>query len=190
VFATFTGLALLGIADFGGTLRGRSGAIAGAAVTGFALACLGTWASSQPVGVDAVVTAVTGAGIVTIALLGGYLTAGASAVTLFYLIAVGSPASVSVIGQRLAGIAFGGALCVIGAVTLWPAPATTPALERPGWTAEPVGWPPAGHLRHRASGRRRARRDDARALGDRRAGGTARVAHGRRPGGALPAQRH
>jgi len=62
-------------------------------------------------------------------LLGGYLTAGASAVTLFYLIAVGSPAPVSVIGQRLAGIAIGGALCAIGAVTLWPAPATAPALD-------------------------------------------------------------
>ncbi len=129
VFATFTGLALLGLADFGGTLRGRSAAIAGAAVTGFALAALGTWASSQPVWVDAVVTAVTGAGIVTIALLGGYLSAGASAVTLFYLIAVGSPAPVSVIGQRLAGIAIGGTLCVIGAVALWPAPATAPALD-------------------------------------------------------------
>jgi hypothetical protein len=129
VFATFTGLGLLGIADFGGTMRGRSGAIVGAALTGLALAALGTWASSQPVGVDAVVTAVTGAGIVMIASLGGYLTAGASAVTLFYLIAVGSPAPVSVIGQRLAGIAVGGALCVIGAVTLWPAPPTAPALD-------------------------------------------------------------
>jgi hypothetical protein len=107
VFATFTGLALLGIADFGGTMRGRCGAIAGAAVTGFALAALGTWASSPPVWADAVVTAVAGAGIVTIALLGGYLTAGASAVTLFYLIAVGSPPPVSVIDQRLAGIAVG-----------------------------------------------------------------------------------
>jgi len=129
VFATFTGLALLGIADFGGTMRGRCGAIAGAAVTGFALAALGTWASSQPVWADAVVTAVTGAGIVTIALLGGYLTAGASAVTLFYLIAVGSPAPMSVIGQRLAGIAIGGALCAIGAVTLWPTPVASPALD-------------------------------------------------------------
>lgn len=45
VFATFTGLALLGIADFGGTLRGRCDAIVGGAVTGFALAALGTWAS-------------------------------------------------------------------------------------------------------------------------------------------------
>ena len=33
------------------------------------------------------------------------------------------------IGQRLAGIAIGGALCAIGAVTLWPAPATAPALD-------------------------------------------------------------
>lgn len=75
VFATFTGLALLGIAGFGGTRRGRCGAIAGAAITGFGLAALGTWASSQPVWVEALVTAATGAGIVAIALLGGFLAA-------------------------------------------------------------------------------------------------------------------
>jgi len=47
VFATFTGLALCGIADFGGTLTGRFLANAAAATAGLVLAALGTWASSQ-----------------------------------------------------------------------------------------------------------------------------------------------
>jgi len=70
VFATFTGLALCGIADFGGTLTGRFRANAAAATAGLALVALGTWASSQALWLSTAMTFAIGAIVVLSGLFG------------------------------------------------------------------------------------------------------------------------
>jgi uncharacterized membrane protein YccC len=122
VFATFTGLALCGIADFGGTLTGRFLANAVAAAAGLGLAALGTWASYQALWLSTAVTFVVGAIVVLSGLFGGYAAAGSNALILFYLVASGSPAPVGAIPGRLAGVALGGLLAAVASVSVWPAP--------------------------------------------------------------------
>jgi len=140
VFATFTGLALCGIADFGGTLTGRFLANAAAATAGLALVALGTWASSQALWLSTAMTFAIGAIVVLSGLFGGYAAAGSSALILFYLVASGSllfylvasgsPASADAIPGRLAGVALGGLLAAVASVSVWPAP--------PGLTVLPL----------------------------------------------------
>jgi uncharacterized membrane protein YccC len=121
VFATFTGLALTGIADFGGPMRGRAAACAAAAAAGAGLVAVGTWCSTAPVWAQCAVMFGTGGAICLVALLGGYVAAAATAVILFYVVAAGSPAQVSTIAERVDGVAIGGALAAIAGVALWPA---------------------------------------------------------------------
>jgi uncharacterized membrane protein YccC len=121
VFATFTALALTGIADFGGSMPGRATATALAALAGIALTALGTWASTEPLAVQVAVMFAAAATVTYSTVLGGYAAAGAVAVTLFYLVAAGSPAPLPHLPDRLAGVIIGGALAVGAGAWLWPA---------------------------------------------------------------------
>jgi hypothetical protein len=120
VFATFGGLALTGIANFGGTMKGRFGANAVAGMAGVGLAALGTWASSRPVAVAAVVTFAVGVSAVTFGLLGGYCAIASNAVILYYLVAAGSPAANALIPDRVYGVLIGAAMASAASVALWP----------------------------------------------------------------------
>jgi uncharacterized membrane protein YccC len=122
VFATFSAFALLGIADFGGPTTARVLAYLGAAAGGIVFAIIGTWASTLPLALDGLVTLVVGAAIVMLGLLGGYSAAAASALPLFYLVAVGTPATAVAIPGRVAGVVFGGVMSVLAATLLWPSP--------------------------------------------------------------------
>lgn len=130
VFATFSGLALTGIANFGGPVKERAAANAAATAAGVVLAAAGTWAGDQSLPVTALVTAAIGCLVVVAGLFGGYFAVGGNAVLLFYLVAVGSAAPVGTIAQRATGVALGGALAVLASLLLWP-----PAADEPLRTA-------------------------------------------------------
>ena len=134
VFATFGGLALSGIADFGGRLRGRAPANAAATAAGVGLAALGTWASTQVVAAATAVTFAVGIGIVVSGLLGGYFAAAPNAVILYYLVAIGSPAPAAAVPDRIYGVLIGGALATVASVVLWPErPVSDIRLALAGW---------------------------------------------------------
>jgi len=125
VFATFTGLAITGIADFGGSMRGRAGAIAASVAAGLGLTALGTSISTQGVLASCLVTFCVVAAISLLGLIGGYAVAWSNASILFYVVAAGSAAPASAIAERLDGIALGGALALVAALLLWPEQADT-----------------------------------------------------------------
>jgi uncharacterized membrane protein YccC len=132
VFATFTSLALTGIADFGGSMRGRAAAITTSAMIGIGLAALGTWISWQGVWAGCGVMFVVVAAIALAGLLGGYAAAGSNALILFYVVAAGSAAPRRVIPDRIAGVALGGGLALVAALVLWPEPAHPQTLPHLG----------------------------------------------------------
>ncbi|HEX6395484.1 MAG TPA: FUSC family protein, partial [Acidimicrobiales bacterium] len=132
VFATFTALAITGIADFGGSLLGRSIATTVSTAFGVGLAALGTWVSMHSVWIQCLLIFGVGAVVSLGRLLGGYAAAGANAVILFYLVAAGSPAKIGTVPDRVEGVAVGGALALVAGLVLWPAPAQTEALRQLG----------------------------------------------------------
>lgn len=75
VFATFTGLAITGIADFGGSIRGRAAAVTTTVLLGIGLTALGTWISAHGPGVGCAVMFAVVATIALTVLLGGYAAA-------------------------------------------------------------------------------------------------------------------
>ncbi len=119
VMATFTAVALTGIADFGGSPWGRTRANLAATAAGLALVPLGTWVSevtwTASVAMFLVVLVVSFSGIYS-----GYFAAGSTALILFYVVASGIPAPTSAIPARLEGVALAGGLATLAAVALWP----------------------------------------------------------------------
>jgi uncharacterized membrane protein YccC len=119
VMATFTAVALTGIADFGGSARGRTRANLAATAAGLALVPLGTWVSevtwTASLAMFLVVLVVSFSGIYS-----GYFAAGSTALILFYVVASGIPAPTSAIPARLEGVALAGGLATLAAVALWP----------------------------------------------------------------------
>src|SRR5205085_7415616 len=119
VMATFTAVAITGLADFGGSPRGRTRANVAATATGLVLVPIGTWVSqvtwTASVAMFFVVLVVSFSGIYS-----GYFASGSMAVILFYVVASGIPAPTSAIPGRVAGVALAGALGTIAAVGLWP----------------------------------------------------------------------
>jgi hypothetical protein len=88
VIATFTGAALLGIADYSGSLSQRLRVTAITVVAGAVLLALGTAVSTNTAAATAtmfVVTLVVGYS----AVFSGYFAAGSSAVIVFYVVATG-----------------------------------------------------------------------------------------------------
>jgi uncharacterized membrane protein YccC len=119
VFATFTGIALTGIANFGGALQGRAVALVTSTAVGVGLVAFGTMVStSTPAASLAMLLVVT---IVAFtAAFGGYFAAGTNAVILFFVVAAGSPAGAVEVPARCAGVALGGSIALLGAFLLWP----------------------------------------------------------------------
>jgi uncharacterized membrane protein YccC len=119
VFATFTGIALTGIADFGGALRGRALALVTSTAVGVALVAFGTSVSTSTPAASVSMLVVVSVVAFTAA-FGGYFAAGTNAVILFFVVAAGSPAGASEITARCTGVAVGGGLALLGALVLWP----------------------------------------------------------------------
>src|ERR1700677_2135213 len=124
VIATFTGAALLGIADFSGSRRQRIQVTSITVVIGAVLLALGTAVSTNTAAATAtmfVVTLVVG----YTAIFSGYFAAGSSAVIVFYVVATGVQGPMSVIPAREAGLAVGGVMSVLAAGWLWPSRSTS-----------------------------------------------------------------
>jgi uncharacterized membrane protein YccC len=119
VMATFTAVALTGIADFDGSPWGRTRANLAATAAGLVLVPIGTWVSevtwTASVAMFLVVLVVSFSGIYS-----GYFAAGSMAVILFYVVASGIPAPTSAIAGRVEGVAVAGGLSTLAAVGLWP----------------------------------------------------------------------
>ncbi len=128
IFATFASFALLGQADFGGSLRARAVAYLAAAAAGLVVVIIGTLASTMSLPLEAAITFITAVVIVMLGLIGGYFAAAAAAIPLFYIVAVGTPATANMIPGRLVGVIFGGVLSAIAATTLWPRPTKSSVL--------------------------------------------------------------
>jgi len=129
VFSGFAGIAITGIADFGGSRLFRTAAVAAAALLGAALVTLGTVMATQPLWSQMVVMFSVVAAVAFARVMGGYALAGADAVTLFYLLASGSSAPTSALPARLAGVVVGGSLAAIVA-SVQRDRATSPELVR------------------------------------------------------------
>lgn len=119
VMGTFTGAALLGIADFSGNLLERLRATAATLAAGAVLLALGTAVS--PYTAAATVTMFVVAFLVAFSsVFSGYFAAASNAVIVFYVVATGIAGPVSSIPPREAGLAVGGALSLLAIGWLWP----------------------------------------------------------------------
>jgi uncharacterized membrane protein YccC len=112
VLATFTGAALVGMADFTGNRPQRLLATAITLAVGFPLVALGTAVSLHTVAAT-VIMFVVALVIAFGAVFSGYFAAGANAAIVFFVVAVGIPGSSHEIPPRLAGVALGGGLSLL-----------------------------------------------------------------------------
>ncbi|MGE0027045.1 MAG: FUSC family protein [Thermoleophilia bacterium] len=119
VFASFTALALLAFADYGGPMRARLGAIGVTIMVALVLVTLGTVTSESAWGSPIVVGLVAFA-VAYAQVLGGYFVAGANTVILFVVLSTGMPVPDGALGWRLAGTIVGGALAAAATAFMWP----------------------------------------------------------------------
>jgi uncharacterized membrane protein YccC len=119
LFAAFGSVALMILAQFRGPPRTRLVAYLGLGCVGAAYYTLGTLCSSSP-WLAAGAMAVVGFGTLFAGVFSGYLSAGATAATLTFVLPATVPAGVSAIPDRLAGwgLATGAAICAV--MLLWP----------------------------------------------------------------------
>jgi len=120
LFAAFGCFALLVFADFAGSVRARLVAYSSATVIGALLIALGTVVSEEFV-LAAALMVLIGFSIRFLGVLGGAWAAGASAVTLSYVLAATVPGPVSAVDGRVVGWLLGGLTATVAAVALWPA---------------------------------------------------------------------
>jgi uncharacterized membrane protein YccC len=118
VFAAFTGIALSGFADFGGSLRGRAVANVTTGSIAVALVAIGTIVS------DSVIFGPIAALLLTFVVilaggLGGYARAASRVLVIFLVLAIGIPAPVADIPDRIGGVLLGTALATGASVLLW-----------------------------------------------------------------------
>jgi uncharacterized membrane protein YccC len=119
ILATFTGAALVGMADFTGDRSQRLLATAVTLAVGFPLVALGTAVSLYTLAAT-VVMFVVALVIAFGAVFSGYFAAGANAAIVFFVVATGIPGSTHEISPRLAGVALGGGLSLLASGWLWP----------------------------------------------------------------------
>ena len=128
VLASFTGAALLGLADFTGDRPHRMLATAITAVVGVPLVILGT-AVSLHTAAATISMFIVALVIAFGAVFSGYFAAGANAAIVFFVVAVGIPDPTSTIPSRLWGLALGGALSIVASGWLWPTRAVASSLK-------------------------------------------------------------
>jgi uncharacterized membrane protein YccC len=114
IFATFASFSCIGLVWFGGPMRTRAVGYAGFAATAAGLVVLGTLCS-RTVAAAVIVMVVVGFSIRYVAVFGGYLAAGASALPLAFVLPVMLPAEPDALGPRLAGWLTG---CVVASVAI------------------------------------------------------------------------
>ncbi len=119
VMATFTVIALGGIADFSGSAWARSWANLVSVVTGLALVAVGTWVSQSLWGATIAMFLIVFI-VAFSAVYSGYFATGTTAVILFYVVASGIPTSVHSIEPRLEGVLFGGGLVMSASLLVLP----------------------------------------------------------------------
>ena len=119
VFASFTALALLAYADYGGPMPARLAAIGVTVAVALVLVTVGTLTSESPWG-SPIVVAVVAFAVAYAQVLGGYAVAGANTVILFVVLSTGMPVPEDALGWRLAGTVAGGALAAAATALMWP----------------------------------------------------------------------
>jgi uncharacterized membrane protein YccC len=119
VFGSLTAIALLGLADLGGEPAERARAYALSAGCGLALVALMTLVSRDTLAASALLLVVAFS-VSFAGLLGRNVAAAGRAVILFAVVAAGIPAPVSMLDERLLGVALGGVLSLAGGLVLWP----------------------------------------------------------------------
>ncbi len=120
VFAAFTGIALSGFADFGGSLRGRALANVITGALAVALVCIGTLASTSVIWGPVAALLLTFV-VILAGGLGGYAQAGSRVLVIFLVLAIGIPAPTDVLPERVGGVLLGTVLATVASVALWPA---------------------------------------------------------------------
>ncbi len=119
VFASFTALALLAFADYGGPMPARLGAIGVTIAVALVLVTLGTVTSENPWG-SPIVVGIAAFAVAYAQVLGGYFVAGTNTVILFVVLSTGMPVPEDALGWRLAGTLAGGALAALVTALMWP----------------------------------------------------------------------
>lgn len=118
-FVAFGCFAFLVMGDFGGTRRPRAIAYVMTAIVGAGLLTLGTLASS--VGWGAVLAMfVVGFWVQFSGVFGGYVAAAQTALLLSFVLAVSVPVPAASVGHSLLGWAIAAAVSTLSAVFLWP----------------------------------------------------------------------
>ena len=119
LFGAFGAFALLGFADFGGSLADRTRAYLVLVAVGSVMVALGTLVSEQVVAA-ALCMAVVSFLVAMTSVFGGDFVAGAPAARLVFVVAVMVPGPPSEIGSRELGWLLGGAISIVVASLLWP----------------------------------------------------------------------
>jgi uncharacterized membrane protein YgaE (UPF0421/DUF939 family) len=127
VFATFSVVGLLVLADFGGDLARQARAYTLATVLAAALVALGTVVSEDTFAAAGLLFVVALCVSLSTA-VGRNVATGANGVLLFFLVACAVPAPIGALGSRVPGVLLGGGISLVAALTLWPQrPAGPPA---------------------------------------------------------------
>jgi hypothetical protein len=124
-FAAFGSFAMLVLADFAGSFRGRFVAYVSLACVGAVDITLGTLCSRDG-WLAAGAMAVLGFTILFSGLINGYFAAGTTAALLPFILASTIPAPDSALLQRLEGWAFAAGAAICAHLLLWPPRATSP----------------------------------------------------------------
>jgi uncharacterized membrane protein YccC len=119
MFVAFGTIAMLIMADFGGTRSGRAGAYAGATLLGVPLVALGTLISPHA-WAAALVMFLVGFCVQFVGVFGSYAAAAQTALLLSFVLAVSVPAPPTEIGARLFGWCLAGGVSTLAGVFLWP----------------------------------------------------------------------
>jgi uncharacterized membrane protein YccC len=138
LFASFGTFGMLALADFGGEVRDRALAYLGLTATGAVLIAVGT-PMSQNAWLAALSMAVVGFVVAFSGALGGYIAAGAGAVTIAFVLAVAIPADPHEIGVRALGWTLAGGSSMVAALFLWRQHEDHDLLEQAAATASALG---------------------------------------------------
>ena len=119
VFATFSVIGLLLVADFGGDLGRQARTYVLSTVFAAALVALGT-AVSEDTFAAAGLLFVVALCVSLCTALGGNVAIGANGVLLFFLVACAVPAPLGALDSRVSGVVLGGGISLLAALTIWP----------------------------------------------------------------------
>jgi uncharacterized membrane protein YccC len=119
VFATFSVIGLLVLADFGGDLRRQARSYVLATLLAASLVALGTAVSENTFAAAGLLFVVALCVSLSTA-VGRNVASGANGVLLFFLVACAVPAPLDALDSRVAGVLLGGCISLLAVLTIWP----------------------------------------------------------------------